>query len=77
MKIQKSKITAKGQITIPINIRKMLTLSSGDEILFEAKNNHIIIKKIEPLDIAYLKAIQASASNEWMSEADNQAYNDL
>ena len=40
-----SKITSKGQITIPAGIRRVLGLESGDTIIFEKKDGDIIIKK--------------------------------
>lgn len=38
-----AKITSKGQITIPIAIRKRLGLKDGDKILFVEKENRIEI----------------------------------
>ena len=45
MLLKLSKITSKGQITIPAEIRKALDLAAGDTILFEKINGNIIIKK--------------------------------
>ena len=45
MLLKLSKITSKGQITIPAEIRKALDLAAGDTILFEKTNGNIIIKK--------------------------------
>ncbi|RNF39074.1 AbrB/MazE/SpoVT family DNA-binding domain-containing protein [Planococcus salinus] len=41
----KAKVTSKGQITIPIEIRKLLKANSGDAITFEVKEEGIFIKK--------------------------------
>ena len=38
-----AKITSKGQITIPIAIRKKLGVKEGDKILFVQEDNKIII----------------------------------
>ena len=43
--IKLSKVTAKGQVTIPVEVRKDLGLAIGDTILFEKRNSHIVIKK--------------------------------
>ncbi len=43
--IKLSKVTAKGQVTIPVEVRKDLGIAIGDTILFEKTNNHIVIKK--------------------------------
>jgi len=45
MLLKLSKITSKGQITIPAGIRRVLGLAAGDTILFEKTNGNIIIKK--------------------------------
>ena len=45
MLLKLSKITSKGQITIPAEIRKALDLEAGDKIMFEKTNGNIIIKK--------------------------------
>lgn len=47
MVLELSKISSKGQITIPIEIRKSLGISSGDRIIFERKDGNIVIKKAE------------------------------
>lgn len=39
-----AKVTSKGQITIPKNIRDLLKLKNGSKILFMKKGNDIIIK---------------------------------
>ncbi|MCW6169302.1 MAG: AbrB/MazE/SpoVT family DNA-binding domain-containing protein [Thermoplasmatales archaeon] len=40
-----SKVTSKGQITIPIEVRKALGLEVGDTILFGKIDGNIVIKK--------------------------------
>ncbi len=47
MVLELSKISSKGQITIPIEIRKSLGISSGDRIIFERKDGNMVIKKAE------------------------------
>ena len=39
-----AKVTSKGQITIPLEIRKLLDLKEGSKVLFFKKGNDIIIK---------------------------------
>ena len=45
------KITSKGQITIPKEIRDMLCVSGGDKILFENIDGNIVLKKAEERDL--------------------------
>lgn len=71
------KLTSKGQMTLPISIRKALALTAGDHVLFQMKKDKVIMKKAESLDIEYLKAIQSSFAPEWLSPEDDEAYRDL
>lgn len=38
-----AKVMSKGQVTIPINIRKRLNLKEGDKILFIEKDGNMVI----------------------------------
>lgn len=71
-----TRLSEKGQTTIPAPIRKILSLSSGDEVLFEVKEDTVTLRKAQPVDILHLKALQSTLS-EWDSPEDNEAYNDL
>ncbi len=55
-----SKLTSKGQITIPRKVREQLGISTGDKIQFKEKNGVFTIKKsvkTSPFDkwVGYLK----------------------
>ena len=55
-----SKLTSKGQITIPRKVRERLGISTGDRIQFKEKNGVFTIKKSvkeSPFDkwVGYLK----------------------
>lgn len=41
----RAKLTSKGQITIPIEIRRLLNVKTGDEIFFDIKEYGIVIEK--------------------------------
>ncbi len=45
-----AKITSKGQITLPISIRRELKLKDGDKVAFIEKDGNIII--INPVSLA-------------------------
>ena len=45
MLLKMSKITSKGQVTIPVEVRRALGLDVGDTILFEKIDGDIVIKK--------------------------------
>ena len=52
-----AKITTKGQITLPIQIRKKLNLKDGDKVLFMEKDGKIILDN--PTRLAILEAQEA------------------
>ena len=70
------KITSKGQITIPKEIRDALRVSGGDKILFININGNIVLKKAEdrglistldqirPMEKSTVKIIKG-LRNEW------------
>ncbi|WP_022948397.1 AbrB/MazE/SpoVT family DNA-binding domain-containing protein [Methylohalobius crimeensis] len=71
------KVTVKGQTTIPVDIRKALGIEPGDRIVWELdENGSAKIRKVPPMDVEYLKAVQATLS-EWRSDTDEEAYRDL
>ena len=49
-----AKITTKGQITLPISIRKELNLKDGDKVAFMEKDGNYII--VNPISLAIDKA---------------------
>lgn len=72
-----AKITAKGQTTIPQEIRAVLNVKPGDLIAWEpASNGSVQVRRITPLDVEYLRAVEGTLS-EWAGAADEEAYRDL
>ena len=43
IKMDVSRVSSKGQVTIPIEIRKKLGIKEGDKIVFMEKDNNIIL----------------------------------
>lgn len=74
---QLAKISSKGQVTIPADVRKKLHLATGDTIAWEIEaDGRIWVRRIEPLDLDYLAAVSGTMS-EWNSPEDDEAYRDL
>ena len=71
-----SKLTKKYQATVPKAVRKKLDLNAGDIIAFEIDNEIIKLRKANPIDIEFANAL-VPALNEWHSQNDEEAYNDL
>lgn len=72
-----AKITAKGQTTIPQDIRAALHVVAGDMIAWEVDaTGTATVRRVQPFDIEYLRAIEVTLS-EWAGTADEEAYRDL
>ncbi|MCL2120706.1 MAG: AbrB/MazE/SpoVT family DNA-binding domain-containing protein [Clostridiales bacterium] len=52
-----AKITSKGQITLPINIRRTLKLNDGDKVAFIEKDGQYVV--INPTMLAFENAQKA------------------
>lgn len=71
-----SKLTQKYQATVPEAVRKKLNLKAGDIIAFEIDKDIIKLRKARPIDVEFLNALVPTL-NEWNSQHDEEAYNDL
>lgn len=76
MPSSKSKLTSKHQTTIPKEVRKLLLLEKGDEVVFEIENGQVTLRKATPLDLEYFASVESTLS-EWNSKNDDEAYDDL
>jgi antitoxin PrlF len=71
-----TRLTSKGQTTIPVEIRKALRLKEGDSVLFELDKGKVTLRRADPLDRAFLKLAE-TAFEEWNSAEDEAAFRDL
>jgi antitoxin PrlF len=72
-----AKITAKGQTTIPQDVRAALHVAPGDLIAWEVgENGTATVRRVQALDIEYLRAVEGTLS-EWAGPADEEAYREL
>ena len=71
-----SRLTGKFQATVPKAIREKLNLKAGDTLSFHVQGEEVILRRVTPLDLAYLESLETTLS-EWNSENDDDAYNDL
>jgi len=51
-----AKISSNGQITVPVEIRRKLSLKEGDKIMFFEKNGEIVLKNSSLLAIREAQA---------------------
>ena len=71
-----SRLTSKGQATIPVAVRKALHLKEGDRVLLDLKNGKVSLSRAQPLNRSFLKLGEA-AFEEWNSPEDEAAFRDL
>jgi AbrB family looped-hinge helix DNA binding protein len=71
-----SRLSAKGQVTIPKQVRDGIGLRPGDQIAYELHDGVAILRKAEPFDAEYHRALNATLS-EWSSPGDDEAFRDL
>lgn len=71
-----AKITARGQTTIPKNIREEANLVEGDVIAFVIEGDHLVVRKVTPGQDDYLQGLSEVLS-EWISPEDEEAWRDL
>ena len=72
-----SKITSKGQTTVPLAVRTALNSKPGDLLAWEiAASGQVAVRRVQPTDVEYLRAVQGTLS-EWHTAEDEQAYGDL
>jgi len=65
-----AKITSKGQITLPIAIRRMLKLDDGDKVAFIEKDGQYVL--VNPTTLAF-----ENARNAFEGESEKQGLEDI
>lgn len=72
-----SKITTKGQTTVPREVRIALKSKPGDLLAWEIDaDNRVCVRRVQPMDVEYLQAVEATMS-EWHTAEDEAAYGNL
>jgi AbrB family looped-hinge helix DNA binding protein len=74
--MQTSKLSSKGQITLPKEVRQIIGAKAGDTIAYEVEGNVVRLKRLEPFDAAFHAALSSTLS-EWATDADEEAFRDL
>ncbi len=71
-----SRISSKGQVTIPKDVRERLELSPGDLVGYDVEGDDVVLRKIEPFERDFHTALESTLS-EWASPEDEEAFGDL
>lgn len=74
--MQMSKLSVKGQVTVPKDIREILRLNAGDMIAYEVRDGVVTLRRVDPFDVAFHKALSATLG-EWDTPEDDEAFRDL
>ena len=74
--MQTSKLSSKSQVTLPREVRTALKAKPGDVIAYEIEDNVVYLKRVEPFDAAFHKALTHTL-NEWASDEDEEAFRDF
>jgi antitoxin PrlF len=76
VKTMVSRISAKGQVTIPKEIRDQLELHASDFVAYELQDGCVLLRKLEPFDAQYHQALNATL-DEWSTPEDEEAFGAL
>ena len=72
----KSRISPKGQITLPKAVREAIGAEPGDTLIYELDGNAVRLRRVEPFDLEFHEAL-ARTLDEWTSAEDEEAFGDL
>jgi len=71
-----SRLTSKGQVTVPKEVRNKLHLKPGDTLAYEVEGDTARLRKVEPFNAAWHQAL-AGTLEEWNSPEDDEAFRGL
>lgn len=65
-----STISAKGQTTIPVAVRRALAIAPGDALRYTIESDDVRIVKADLMDLPWARALQPTLA-EWEGNEDN------
>lgn len=71
-----SRLSAKGQVTVPREIRQLLGIKPGDTVTYEVHDGTVTLRRAEPFDVAFHRALSTTL-DEWSTPEDDEAFSDL
>ncbi len=71
MEVITSKITSKGQVTVPKRVRESLGIKEGDSIGYEVHEDNAVIRRIPRIDVEWANSIENTLT-EWVDELDDE-----
>jgi AbrB family looped-hinge helix DNA binding protein len=76
MVVETAKVMAKGQVTLPVDVRRLLGVAPGDRVLFVVDESGVRLGNTAMLPLSALQQSLRGAAEEagWDSEEDVAAY---
>ena len=74
--IQISRVSSKGQVTLPKKVREAIGVGPGDAVAYDLAEGVVTVRRLEPIDLAFHAAVESTLA-EWGSKEDDEAYRDL
>ncbi len=71
-----SRVSSKGQVTLPKQVRDAIGVSPGDAVAYDVVKGVVTLRRLEPIDLAFHAALESTLA-EWGSTEDDEAYGDL
>lgn len=71
-----SKISEKGQVTLPKKVRESLRANPGDLIQYELQDGGVMLRRVDPFGRSFHAALSDTLT-EWLSPEDEEAFHDL
>jgi len=71
-----SRLSSKGQVTIPKEIREAIGLKPGDMVAYEVQNGVVTLTRVESFDAAFHAAL-SDTLDEWATPDDDEAFRGL
>ena len=74
--VQISRVSSKGQVTLPKKVREAIGDGAGDAVAYDIGKGVVTLRRLEPIDLAFHAALESTLA-EWDSKEDDEAYDDL
>jgi len=72
----RSRISPKGQITLPKTVRAAIGAEPGDTVVYEIEGSVVRLRRVDPFDVEFHEALERTL-DEWASAEDEAAFGDL
>lgn len=74
--LQISRVSSKGQVTLPKKVREAIGVGPGDAIAYDVTKGVVTLRRLEPIDLGFHAAVEATLT-EWGSKEDDEAFGEL